>query len=191
MTISIFENEFFLSELCEYTGYGELSKLNSSIRDFLCKVIYRKLNVRYSLKYCHSELFRRMVNNSVEKSDRQISLDLSHDIITNISSLINVHTIYYCSFDKVDITKLINFNDSIIWKSVFNYDCGCQKTININVGPVLMSLDYYPLGNIRSFDNYPMNLNNCPDLIDDDGYDDNDNYDNYDDMPELVSIDDT
>ena len=92
MKICFFEKEFVVFELMRYIDVTNLLNTTKLLKYVKKKFIYRKLNKEYSLEYYNNEEFRKIVNNSVEKSNKQICLNLyCCDKITDVSVLGKVH----------------------------------------------------------------------------------------------------
>ena len=93
--ICFFEKEFVVFELMRYIDVTKLLNSTKLLKNVKKKFIYRKLNKTYSLEYFIHEEFRNIVNNSVEKSNKQIHLNLKNcSNITDVSALRNVHTLF-------------------------------------------------------------------------------------------------
>ena len=92
--ICFFEKKFVVFELMRYIDVTNLLNTTKLLKNVKKKFIYRKINKKYSLEYYNHEEFRNIIHNSVEKSNKQISLNLrSCKKITDVSALGNVHII--------------------------------------------------------------------------------------------------
>ena len=74
--ICFFEKEFVVFELMRYIDVKNLLNTAKLLKYVKKKFIYRKLNKEYSLEYFIHEEFRNIIHNSVEKSNKQIRLNL-------------------------------------------------------------------------------------------------------------------
>ena len=74
--IFFFEKDFVVFELIRYIDVTNLLNTTKLLKHVKKKFIYRKLNKEYSLEYFIHEEFRNIIHNSVEKSNKQIRLNL-------------------------------------------------------------------------------------------------------------------
>jgi hypothetical protein len=162
--ICFFEKKFVVFELMRYIDVTNLLNTTKLLKNVKKKFIYRKLNKEYSLEYYNHEEFRSIVNNSVEKSNKQISLDLKYcHNITDVSALGNVHTLYlrYCN----------NITDLSALGKVHTLDLNnCEKIKDLSALGKVHTLDLSDCENITDVSALgkvnTLNLSHCQNITD-------------------------
>ena len=140
--ICFFEKEFVVFELMRYIDVTNLLNSTKLLKNVKKKFIYREINRKYSLKYYDNEEFRMIIHNSVEKPNKQISLDLNEyridNYITDVSALGNVHKLRLCYCHNItDVSALGNVHTLNLRQ--------CENITDVSA-----------LGNV-----YTLNLTNC------------------------------
>ena len=91
----IFEKDFVIFELKKYIDITNLLNTTITLKHIKKKIIHRKLNKKYSLKYYNNSDFQILVKNSIENPYLQLTLRLIQcNQITDVSALGNVHALY-------------------------------------------------------------------------------------------------
>ena len=131
--ICFFEKEFVVFELMRYIDVTKLLNSTKLLKNVKKKFIYIKLNKNYSLKYYNNEEFRNIIHNSVEKSNKQISLDLSNSTnITDISALGKVHTLFLHGCENItDVSALGKVHTLHLYNCDQITDVSSLRNVNI------------------------------------------------------------
>ena len=135
-----------LQTFLNYKDFKNLLSISKSFKEGRKRFFYYKLTKESSLQYYSNENFRKIINNKVNRTNKQISIDLSYcDQVTNVDVLKNVHSLNlsWC-YGVTQVDALCNVNILNL-----SFCDGITDVVALGTGTVCI-----------------LNLNNCDNIID-------------------------